>query len=70
MTAFSPYLNVLLEVPNSAIYSCVSEVVVNPADEDLFRGQLLQVLGGLPILQEIDQTGMVGQVDVTQQPNL
>ena len=66
MTGFSPYLNVLLEVPNSAIHPCVSEVVVDPADEDLFGGQLLQVLGGLPILQEIDQTGMVGQVDVTQ----
>lgn len=67
---FEQYLDVFLEIPNSAIHACITEMIVDPSDQDLFRRQLLQVLGGFSILQEIDETRVVGKVDIAQQTNL
>lgn len=64
------YLDVLTEVVDLSRASRVPQVVVDPAEKQCLGGQLLQVRYILTLLQQENQPGMVGQVNVRQQTNL
>ena len=62
--------DVRCEVSDLSSAARVSEVIVDPPEQDLLWGELEQVIQCLSLLQQKNQTWMMCDVDVTQQPNL
>ena len=58
------------EVSDLSSAARVSEVIVDPSEQDLLWGELEQVIQCLSLLQQKNQTWMMCDVDVTQQTNL
>ena len=63
-------LDVTGEVGDLAAAGAASQVVVDPADEDLLGRQLHEVLQTLAVQQQRRQVRVLVQVDVAQQTNL
>ena len=63
-------LDVTGEVGDLAAAGAASQVVVDPADEDLLGRQLHEVLQTLALQQQRRQVRVLVQVDVAQQTNL
>ena len=64
------HLDVFTKVVDLSVDASTGQVVVDPAQQDLFRRQADEVFNRLPIHQQVDQSWVMRQVDVTQQTNL
>ena len=70
MSPAQTHLDVFAKVVDLSVDAGAGQVVVDPAQQDLFRRQADEVFNGLPIHQQIDQPRMMCQVDVAQQTDL
>ena len=67
---FTSYLNVFAKVADASCSARSFQVIVDPAQEDLFRWKSDQVLNFLAVIQQDGQSWVMSNVDVTQQTNL
>jgi hypothetical protein len=58
------------EIVHFSIPSCCFQMIVEPSEEDLFNGELEEVLNGLSFLQKSIQLWMIHQIDSREQTNL
>ena len=63
-------LNVGSEVGDLAATRGVTQMIVDPADEDLLRRELHELLQCLTILEQHDQSRILVEIDVTQKSDL